>query len=312
MLSRPNKASFGHVGIGYPFHHALLPAGLFRQRGPDTGGFRSRVRPPRPRTTATENGRQAPVRGSCQRPTRSRDGLRENMEEVPPALAAGTQGEEEPFPPCRSRSQEEGAELRDAPRAKAARETYAPSPTGHEWRCLRPRTPPRLLRLLLDRNHRRLATLMGQISRSSIPTGRAPQRARATPRGGREERGGHAASCGTWRFAAALAVLPVLAACVAASIEGSGRADEDASSTPQGSAASVVVDAEQLMLAATRAAEACGDGGVESVRVATEGLPDGVDFVCRDDPGASCTRASAVVLGPLTRAGSGFPSSYGN
>ena len=90
-----------------------------------------------------------------------------------------------------------------------------------------------------------------------------------------------------WRFAAALAALPVLAACVAASIEGSGRADEDASGTPEGGAASVGVDAEQLMLAATQAAEACGDGGVESVRVATEGLPDGVDFVCRDDPEAS-------------------------
>ncbi len=94
-----------------------------------------------------------------------------------------------------------------------------------------------------------------------------------------------AAGC-AWRFVAALAVLPVLAGCVAASIEGSSRADE-ASSTPEAGAASVDVNAEQLMLAATRAAEACGDGGVESVRVATEGLTDGVDFVCRDDPEAS-------------------------
>ena len=89
------------------------------------------------------------------------------------------------------------------------------------------------------------------------------------------------------RFVAALAVLTVLAGCVAASNEGSSRADEDASSTPEGGAPSVGVDTEQLMLAATRAAEACGDGGVESVRVATEGLTDGVDFVCRDDPEAS-------------------------
>ncbi len=86
---------------------------------------------------------------------------------------------------------------------------------------------------------------------------------------------------GAWRFAAALPVLPVLAGCAAALIEGSSRADGDANGTPAG------VDAEQLMLAAVRAVEACGDGGVESVRVATEGLPDGADFVCRDDPEAT-------------------------
>ena len=115
------------------------------------------------------------------------------MEQVPPALAAGTrpgrlrrqrprsgrdtlQGKEEPFPSCRVRSREEGAEPRGTPGAKAADETPATSATGQEWRCLRPRTPSGPLRLLLVRNHRRLATLIGHISRSSIPAGRAPQR----------------------------------------------------------------------------------------------------------------------------------------
>ena len=96
-----------------------------------------------------------------------------------------------------------------------------------------------------------------------------------------------AAARGVWRFAAALAVLPVLAGCAAALVEGASRADEDASGTPVDGAAAEGVDAEQLMLAAARAVAACGDAGVGSVRVATEGLPHGAHFVCRDDGQAS-------------------------
>ena len=104
-----------------------------------------------------------------------------------------------------------------------------------------------------------------------------------------------AAAGGPWRFVATLAVLLVLAGCVAASIEGSGRADEDAGSTPEGGTAPVAVDAEQLMLAEVRVA----------ATKAVEGSRRGTTFAAAPDSyntasnSSSCGCARYVPFGAL-------------